>query len=167
MKISNSKIREEITDLVEEDFTARYYKFMDENNYIELIKKIKGIQLIEERKSKQDYSKEENCIDFVFRNSHKFKSYFFIYPSKFLLKYFHKRTMNNWNYKLTENIDDAEIIVYGTGYGKNKEYFYAKHFGKVNNGKVISKFSLSHIFEHDVDLIPTYYGNDILLWKKQ
>ena len=58
---------------------------------------------------------------------------------------------------------EGEVVIYGVDI---KGRFQAQHFGMATEGKVVSKFEAGHVVLHDLEAVPSSYGDTVRFYRK-
>jgi len=121
---------------------------------------IEGISVIEERDRKKDIN--YRCAEFVFRNCLNLPWRSVRRNSSFwrdALKALEKK-----GFYSPKTPKKGDVAVYGH---LKQGGYYAIHFGHYDGKRVRSKFGTSHVFEHEVNAIPTKYGTNVFFIRKR
>ncbi|MDP1695727.1 MAG: hypothetical protein Q8L29_02335 [archaeon] len=128
-------------------------------NNIRKINNLGGINIIEER----DNSFEGRCEDYVFTevknepwsSTLTYSNAIILMPIEFLAQR---------DYNLIESPNDGDIVAYILK--RINKIPFISHWGIFENGKVRSRFGCGNVYRHNLNMVPSEYGNEIIFFRK-
>lgn len=121
-----------------------------------------GLTIVERRIPAVDLAHNYKCVWFVFRRMlqeprftvNLFSNDIFDDPTAFL---------GGHGFIPVHTPSEGDVLAYVS---RGEIYTQAHHFGLFQQGKVLSKFGVGHIFKHDIPQVPVSYGEQVLFYRR-
>jgi hypothetical protein len=168
-KLPGSQERERLEKIYKDALSQPGVRGLPLIDYIPSIGQVPGIKLIENFNS-SDPDLPTHCDFFVFQNEGWYQAErtadkFFDFVTKKLFRPDSLHFLQKQGYKCVKRPKKGDVVV----------YFQEKvrHFGRVNEvtsqGKVIvhSKFTDGPVYEHNLEMIPSFYGSHYAFLRKK
>ena len=154
--IPTSTERQNLDDALQKAYEAIYLR--RGTALYECVSDLPGLKLVE----RSDFSYHKRCYWYVFREEAWFRRLDEFEQGRRLMNDV-TNTLSAHSFIEISTPERGCVLVYQHNPSEPK---YASHFGKYNEGTVISKFGMGHIYEHAPENVPHMFGNYIRYFKK-
>ncbi len=126
--------------------------FLDKSEFDKVCEIVGDIEIVERRNIEEDKKRVYTCARYALGD--KIRG---LLRNGFL--------DNDGSFEEVENPKEGDIVVYTGEYLGYPDGWF--HVGIYDGEKVVSKWGYGHVFRHDLNLVPTYYGNKVKFFREK